>query len=701
MTVFTEQGGALERRTPHEVLVVEPWGPHSVRVRARPVRDLDGTVAGRSLDGSTVTHADAVTHADPGTVIGGIDETLPGALDIPAPGPPAEVTVREDGTARLVNGRLTVEAGEDGKLRFLHSATGRELLADKRPYTWYPEPRAYAPLGDGTYRIEQSFEAYDGERIHGLGQHLHGRLDQKGLVIDLVQGNTIAAIPFLHSSRGYGLLWNNPAMGRVELGGDTTRWVADPARQIDYWVTAGDTPADIMASYADATGHAPLLPEWAAGFWQSKLRYRTQDELLAVAREYKERGLPLAAIVCDFFHWTRMGDWDFDPADWPDPDAMVKELDSLGVKLAVSVWPTVEPGSHNYEALHAAGHLVRDSQGGLLTFPWPARGHGADHQPMAYLDATDPGARRHLWEQLREHYLSLGVAAFWLDACEPDLPPELAARAVYAAGPGTQVGNLYGTLHARGVAEGLREAGQDRPLSLVRSAWAGSQRYGSALWSGDIRPTFESLAQQVRAGLNVAMSGIPWWNTDIGGFGGGDPTDPAYREVLVRWFQYGTFSPIMRLHGDREPNHPTFSADMSGGPNEVWSYGPEAYPILTEHLRLRERLRPYLLELSEAAHRTGAPVMRPLFFGFPDDDRAWAVDDEFLLGPDVLVAPVTEAGVRSRAVHLPAGASWTDTATGELHEGGTTLDLAAPLERIPVLVREGAAVRAAFTGPVS
>jgi alpha-D-xyloside xylohydrolase len=277
------------------------------------------------------------------------------------------------------------------------------------------------------------------------------------------------------------------------------------------------------------------------------------------------------------------------------------------------------------------------------------------------------------------------------------MPLELAARALYSTGPGVQVGNLYGQLVSRAVADGLNEAGDERPLSLVRSAWAGSQRYGAALWSGDIRPTFESLAQQIRAGLNVAMSGIPWWNTDIGGFLGGDPTDPAYQEVLVRWFQYGTFSPIMRLHGDRAPNHPTFSADMTGGPNEVWSYGPRAYPILTAHLRLRERLRPYLLELSEQTHRTGAPVMRPLFFGFPEDAYAWTVDDQFLLGPDILVAPVAEAGARSRTVHLPAGTSWTDTATGELHGGGITLDVSAPLERIPVFVREGAAVAEAFT----
>ncbi|UXY22987.1 glycoside hydrolase family 31 protein [Streptomyces cynarae] len=649
----------IERRTQGEVLRVEPWGLHAVRVRAA---------------------ADT------------IDDGPSWALDLPVPGAgKAEAHVREDGTARLVNGRITVEADGHGRLRFLRTGEGheaRELLAEKRPYHGCPGPRVHTPRGDGTYTAEQTFEGYDGERIHGLGQQPHGSLDHKGRVIDLVQRNTVVSIPFLHSSRGYGLLWNNPATGRVELAADATRWVAEQTRQVDYWIVAGDTPAEIMAAYADATGHPPLLPDWASGFWQSKLRYRTQDELLGVAREHHRRGLPLSVIVCDFFHWTRMGDWSFDPEDWPDPAAMTKELDSLGVRLVVSVWPTLQDDSANYEALRACGGLVRDSHGGLLRHHWPARGGDQRYLPMAYYDATHPRARQLLWEQLRANYAQLGVSAFWFDACEPDLPPSLAPRAVYHAGPGPQVGNAYGHEHARTVADGLRATGDDRPLSLIRSAWAGSQRHGVALWSGDILPTFDSLAAQVRTGLNVAMSGIPWWHTDIGGFLGGNPDDPGYRELLIRWFQYGTFSPVMRLHGDREPNQP-FSARMSGGPNEVWSYGEQAYPVLRDHLLLRERLRPYLHGLAETAHRTGAPPMRPLFFDFPDDETAWDVDDQYMLGPDLLVAPVIEAGARERTVHLPHGARWIDTATGTEHEGGKTLPVAAPLERIPVFVRAG------------
>jgi alpha-D-xyloside xylohydrolase len=654
----------LRWRRGSEVAVVEPWGDGAVRVRA----GVDRIVA-----------------------------DLPGALDAaPVAGwsAAARVEVRADGTACLINGQITVEGGADGRLRFLRTGTERELVSEKIPYTGCPGPRVFTPLDDGSYRLEASFTAYDGERLYGLGQHLHGRFDQKGCVVDLVQRNTEVAIPFLHSGRGYGLLWNNPALGRVELGADATRWVAESARQIDYWITAGDTPAQVMAAYADATGHAPLLPGWATGFWQSKLRYRTQEELLAVAREYRERGLPLSVIVCDFFHWTRMGDWDFDRGDWPDPAAMVEELDALGVRLAVSVWPTVEPDGAAYAELRERGLLVRDRHGGLLTQPWPVRGR-YEHQPNAYYDATSPEARALLWRRLRENYHALGVAAFWLDACEPDMAPQLAERSLYAAGTGPQVGNMYAYFHARAVAEGLAEVGDARPLSLIRSAWAGSQRHGTALWSGDIDTTFAALAAQIRAGLNVALSGIPWWNTDIGGFHGGDPDDPAYREVLVRWFQYGTFCPIMRLHGDREPNQ-AFDAAMTGGPNEVWRYGEAAYPILREHLLLRERLRPYLASLSEAAHATGAPAMRPLLFEFPHDPAAWEVDDQFLLGPDLLVAPVAEAGARSRPVYLPQGADWLDAATGERIAGGTRVQAEAPLERIPVFIRAGAEVATAF-----
>jgi alpha-D-xyloside xylohydrolase len=231
---------------------------------------------------------------------------------------------------------------------------------------------------------------------------------------------------------------------------------------------------------------------------------------------------------------------------------------------------------------------------------------------------------------------------------------------------------------------------------LCRSAWAGQQRYPAAVWSGDIPPTWDSLRRQVRAGLSIARAGIPWWTTDIGGFHGGDPRDPAYRELFVRWFQYGAFCPLFRLHGNREPRMDT-GWDMTGGPNEVWAYGEEAYRIVTGVMAMRERLRPYLHQQLDRASTEGLPAMRPLFVDFPDDPRAWAVEDQLMFGADILVAPVLEAGARRRTVYLPAGARWTNAFTGEVREGGTTFEEDAPLDQIPVYLRDGATAPVAST----
>ena len=345
------------------------------------------------------------------------------------------------------------------------------------------------------------------------------------------------------------------------------------ARQIDYWVTVGDKPAEILSHYADATGHTPELPSWASGFWQSKLRYRTQEELLEVAREYHRRGIPLAVIVSDFFHWEYLGDWGFHSGEWPDPPAMVDELKSMGTELMVSVWPSVSPLSANYEPMLDRGLLISSEQSTPVHTTWPERGMKSWIGVSLY-DSTNPAARDYIWEQVEKNYYKAGIRVFWLDACEPEMKPTFPASLNFAAGPGLEVANLYPREHARGFYEHMLDCGEEEVLLLCRSAWAGSQRYGAAVWSGDIPSTFESLRVQVRAGLNMAMSGIPWWTTDIGGFYKGDPDDPAYRELFVRWFEYGAFCPLFRVHGDRLPNA-AMSADMTGGPNEVWSFGED------------------------------------------------------------------------------------------------------------------------------
>jgi alpha-D-xyloside xylohydrolase len=670
MVSYHNDNGILEVRHRHEVIRIQAWGADSVRVRA-------------------------AQHRIPAESAGALAETPP-----PGTGGDADVHITTDETrASLTTGRLRVDVDFDTAasypeplitFRTSGGSGGSELLAESREHFWMPGARVFAGNRSGAYEIHQQFAAYDGERLFGLGQRTHGKLNLKGLALDLVQRNGEVSIPFVLSDRGYGLLWNSPAVGRVEFAENATRWQAGQAREIDYWLTASPDPADILARYADATGHAPELPAWASGFWQSKLRYRTQEELLTVAREYRRRSLPLSVIVADFFHWSAMGDYRFDESEWPDPDAMVAELRQMGVELMVSIWPTVSPLSENYGEFYDRGLLVGADQGVEFQQVIADKGMGTP-MPVAFYDPTNPRARDYVWSLVKKNYLARGIRVFWLDASEPELNPANPANLSLYAGPGAEVASIYPRENARLFADGMATAGEEQTVLLSRSAWAGSARFGAAVWSGDIPATWDALRRQVRAGLSIAISGIPWWTTDIGGFHGGDPGDPAYQELIVRWFQYGAFCPLFRLHGDRNPRVPT-GHTMTGGPNEVWSYGAAAYERIVAVLRLRERLRPYLHEQMRVAARDGVPPMRPLWVDFPQDQDAWRTEDEFLLGPDLLIAPVLEPGARVRDVYLPEGRTWVAAGTGDRHDGGTIVAVPLSLDRIPVFVSEGAEV---------
>lgn len=647
-----------------EVLQVDAWGESGARVRSTPAAAVTGTPGSALLEGGPVN---------------------------------AQVQVLQD-RARVRNGDLVVEVYDNHEdrftpfpplVRFLR-ADGSELFGERRPHFTSPAQRLYRRHGGDTFGCEVSFNAYSQERFYGLGQHQHGLFDQKGSIIDLVQRNTEVCVPFALSSRGYGFLWNMPGAGRVELGSNHTRWSAKAARQIDYWVTTGRSPADIVSHYGKATGLPPMLPQWASGFWQSKLRYRDQAELLEVAREYKRRDLPLSVIVCDYFHWARQGEWKFDPQEWPAPQEMVDELRSLGVELMVSVWPTVNPNSANYAEMDRQGLLVRAMTGLPLHLAFWDK--GTDGRAfMRFYDPTNPAARRYIWDKVADGYGRYGIRAFWLDACEPEILAEDSENARYFMGQGSEVQGIYPREHARGFYEGLRAGNEDQVVLLCRSAWAGSQRYGAAVWSGDIDSSFEALTAQVPAGLNIGISGIPWWTTDIGGFRGGDPSSEYFRELVVRWFQFGAFCPLFRLHGVREPG-PLVGSGQTGAPNEVWSFGDEAYEHIREQLALRERLRPYVMGHMATASATGLPLMRAMFLEFPEEEPAWEVGDQYMFGADVLVAPVTTQHARSRDVYLPEGAAWLDAWTGEPVKASGWTTAQAPLGHIPVYLRQGGAL---------
>ncbi|MCR4586793.1 MAG: family 31 glucosidase [Lachnospiraceae bacterium] len=618
---------------------------------------------------------------------------------------PVQITekTQENGShlVEIRNGSITAQLNDYGKLTF-YDAQGKLLLKEYyRSWdyggTGYNKEgwndldqivqmrvpaREYHVRNGSQYQATLRFEADEEERLYGMGQFQMPYLNLKGCQLDLEPRNTQIPVPFCISSKGYGLLWNNPAIGKAVFGRNKTEFTAQSTKQIDYWITAGESPAKILEAYTEVTGRVQEMPEYGLGFWQCKLRYQNQEEILEVARKYKAAGLPLKVIVIDFFHWPHQGDWKFDPEYWPDPKAMIEELHAMGIKVMVSVWPTVEDNSENREYMQEHDLLLRSNRGGNY-----AMGN------TRVIDPTNPETRKFVWETCKKNYLDLGVDCFWLDEAEPEFTdPDFDIYRMYEGDYASCAGR-FAVGYARGFYEGQKEAGVEKPLSLVRCAWAGAQKYGALIWSGDVPSTFTYLKNQTRAGINMGLAGIAWWTADIGGFHGGNVEDPHFKELLIRWFQFGTFCPVMRLHGDRDPHKAPLGSTgggmvPSGADNEIWSYGPEAEKILTKYVRIRENLKAYIAEQMEEARKCGAPVIRPLFYQFPEDPVCWKKEDSYLFGPDLLVTPITEEGVRETTVYLPAGKTWKNVWTGEEFRGGQEIRAEAPLEDLPLFTAE-------------
>ncbi|TCL56963.1 alpha-D-xyloside xylohydrolase [Kineothrix alysoides] len=659
MNVFRQEENCLKFHYDAEELWIQPWGANSFRVRASKMAQMPGE--------------DWVLETEP-------EKTV------------SEIKIEKD-YATIKNGKIEARISHYGKLTF-YNQKGEVLLDEYLRnrldvFADYcsaleVEAREFKPIPGGDYHLSMRFVSNPEEKIYGMGQYQQPYLNLKGADLELAQRNSQASVPFAISSLGYGFLWNNPAVGRTIFGKNITTWEAYSTKALDYWITAEDTPAKIEEAYAKVAGTVPMMPDYAMGFWQCKLRYQTQEELLEVAREYKRRELPISVIVIDYFHWPLQGDWRFDPKYWPDPDAMIKELKDMGIELMVSIWPTVDYRSENFNEMKKKGYLIRTDRGFRMVMDFQGN--------TVHFDATNPEARKYVWQKAKKNYYDKGIKVFWLDEAEPEYSIYDFDNYRYHMGPNVQIGNIYPAMYAKTFFDGMKEQGQENIINLLRCAWAGSQKYGALVWSGDIHSSFGSLRNQLAAGLNMGIAGIPWWTTDIGGFHGGDPKDPAFQELLIRWFEYGTFCPVMRLHGYREPLKEPMGTEggaacVSGADNEVWSFGDEAYEICKTYLQLRENMKPYITQLMEEAHEKGTPVMRPLFYDFSEDAKAWEIEDEYMFGPDYLVAPILYADMRKREVYLPSGSKWKNYWTEEIFDGGRVIEVDAPLAQLPVFTR--------------
>ena len=578
------------------------------------------------------------------------------------------------------------------------TAEGKTLLHMR---TWAMTPEspevAKADAGAKGYRVAAVFDSPADEHYYGLGQQQKGWMDLRDHEVRCWHdytaiGGEDVCVPFMVSSRGYGLVWDNPSKTTIDLGfNDQNVWSSEIGDRVSYFLIAGKNADEIYEGYRRLTGVAHMLPRATYGYIQSKAIYPSQQQILDVANGYRDRKLPVDVVVVDFLNMTKQGELDLDPKRWPDPAAMNRELHSMHIGTLLSVWPHFAQGTQFYDMLLNKGWLVRTREGK------PDVG-GFKDVIGPNIDTTNSDAALWWWEKIRDRYVKpYGFDYIWLDETEPDVDP---ANDMFSIGSGTRFYNVYPLFHTSSVYEGFRRDFGDsrRVMILARAAYLGAQRNGTVFWSSDIVSTWDMLKRSIPAGLNFAATGMPYWDTDIAGFF--SPAVPAgyhaehkplidgsdvrgtignyedYPELFVRWFEWGAFQPVMRAHGERDHN-------------EVWAYGKQAEPILAKYLKLRYQLLPYTYSAAYRSYETGAPYMRALFMDFPEDPKTADIPDEYMYGPALLVAPVTEQGATRRAVYLPAGCDWYNYWTNERLHGGQTIVADAPIDTLPLLVRAG------------
>ena len=623
---------------------------------------------------------------------------------IEAPGK-TDLEINQSGNELILkSNKLIVDINlKNGKISF-YAYSGKLLLNEKENGVGFTD---FNDAGVKTYSVGQSFELDKDEAIYGLGILQNGKMVQRNQKIVMIQNNTQDYIPFIQSVKGYGVFWDNYSPTVFEDSGESTTFKSEVGDCIDYYFMTGDNADSIIACMRKLTGQAPMLPLWTYGYWQSKERYKSQDETVGVVKKYREMGVPLDGIIQDWQYWGNNYLWnamEFLNTEFYNPQKMVDDVHDLNAHIIISIWNSFGPHTKQYKELEKINALM-DFQ------TWPLSGSQKWPPKMDYpsgvrvYDPYNPMARDIYWNYLNKGIFSLGMDGWWMDSSEPDhlnfKPSDLdnqtwlgSFRKVRNAFPLMTVGGLYD--HQRSVTS------EKRVFILTRSAFAGLQRYAANTWSGDVVASWDALRNQISGGLNFSLCGIPYWNSDIGGFFlweyPGKLEDADYKELYVRWIQFGAFCPMMRSHG-------------TDAPREIYQFGKKGeiiYDAIKKSIKLRYSLLPYIYSTSWDVTANQSSMTRALVMDFAKDRDALDINDEYMFGKSLLVCPVTKPmyskqkiqgkdttnvedfnEIKKAEVYLPKGIEWYDFWTGEKIKGGQEISKQAPIDVIPLYVKAG------------
>lgn len=578
---------------------------------------------------------------------------------------------------------LTEYARQQSNVRRTVGIDAQEPISPQSSSSLNIAPQVFADLNNGAYQTFQRFESDTSEKIYGLGGYQETDLNKNGGYYELMQRNSQTAIPVYLSNKGYGFLWNNAGVGHVHFAKNQYIWSSNHSNFIEYLVFVGDTPKALMDQYTHLVGRAPMMQERYLGLWQSKLRYQTTQELREVYQQYLQRKIPLSVLVIDYFHWPSEGSFQFDDKYWAGIETLAAQCQQTDTDLMVSVWPTVTEDSPNFVEYRDQRYLITEKASHRV----PKLFNDA-----AILDFSLPAAQKCVQQKLTRNYLDRGIRLFWADQAEPEMNAYQHHHYQVSKGNFATYANQFSKWYLEAIPN---ESSQ--PV-LIRSVSVGSQAKGALSWSGDIDSSFETLKKQVQVAISMGMSGQAWWTSDIGGFHAYTSDTDYNAELMIRWFQFATFSPILRMHGDRQPHFSKIGASgggvrTSGSGNEIWSFGTEVEAILTQYTRLREALKPYLVRLYEECHTKGYPLIRPLFMEFPDDETCWKEHSAYMLGAEMVVYPIENYQQQQSAVYLPKGEEWIHLFTQESYSGGNTYRVDSTLDILPVFVKKDSRVR--------